>query len=180
MSRTISPARGRNTHTKSGFESARTVAKPSTVRLESETTMDSTRSDTRVSENAPNRLQRAGYVLAGATCVGLGGLGLFLPGLPTTPFLLLASWCFGRSSPRLHQALLRSQRFGPMIRNWERHRAIPRRVRNLAVGCVSLVLVGTAFSALGLVAKMGILVLGAIGLTVVLRLRTLADDGHPA
>lgn len=60
----------------------------------------------------------------GLTFVGLAALGVFLPLLPTTPFLLLAAACFARSSPKLHSWLVASPLFGPLLLDWERHGAI--------------------------------------------------------
>jgi uncharacterized membrane protein YbaN (DUF454 family) len=68
--------------------------------------------------------------LAGLIALCLGILGIFLPLLPTTPFILLASACFVKSSPRLHQWLLSHRIFGPMIENWQTHRAISTKVRH--------------------------------------------------
>jgi len=65
----------------------------------------------------------------GLLFVGLGALGLFLPLLPTTPFLLLAAACFARSSPRLHGWLLASPLLGPLLLDWERHGAIAPRAK---------------------------------------------------
>lgn len=59
----------------------------------------------------------------------LAVLGVFVPLLPTTPFLLLAAWCFARSSERLHRWLLAQPTFGPLIRDWEQHHAIRLRVK---------------------------------------------------
>lgn len=73
------------------------------------------------------------YRVLGSVAVALAALGAFLPLLPTTPFLLVAAWAFARSSPKLHQALLAHPRFGPLLRDWETHRAIPRRAKILAV-----------------------------------------------
>lgn len=61
--------------------------------------------------------------------VGLGTLGVFLPLLPTTPFLLLAAACFARSSPRLHGWLQASPLLGPLLLDWERHGAIAPRAK---------------------------------------------------
>lgn len=66
---------------------------------------------------------RIPLILLGCICVGLGALGIFVPGLPTTPFLLLASWAFYRSSPRLRQWLL-SSRLGKYIRNYEKNKGL--------------------------------------------------------
>ena len=60
----------------------------------------------------------------GIITLALGAIGLFLPVLPTTPFILLSAWCFSRSSPRLHQYLLNNKIFGPLIENWMKHGAI--------------------------------------------------------
>jgi len=68
----------------------------------------------------------------GVLALILGGLGVVLPVLPTTPFVILAAFAFGKSSPRLRQWLLDTKLFGPMIKDWEAHGAIPSRVKLFA------------------------------------------------
>jgi uncharacterized membrane protein YbaN (DUF454 family) len=72
------------------------------------------------------------YNVAGVLAVVLGVLGIFLPLLPTTPFLLLASWCFARGSTRLHRWLLSHPWFGDYLRNFEAGRGIPLRAKIVA------------------------------------------------
>ena len=111
------------------------------------------------------------YLIGGLLCVALGGIGVLLPGLPTTPFLLLASWCFSHSSPRLESALLRSRLFGPLLRDWRRHRAIRRPIRNLAAGFVTAMILATCvFSAISVAFKATIFAFGGVGLFVVMNL----------
>lgn len=69
---------------------------------------------------------------AGFVALGLGILGVPLPLLPTTPFLLLSAFCFARSSPRLHAWLVGHPTFGPPIRDWREHGAISRRAKIMA------------------------------------------------
>lgn len=68
----------------------------------------------------------------GVISLFFGTLGIFLPLLPTTPFLLLAAFAFSRGSPRFHQALLENRIFGPIIRSWQENRVISRRVKWIA------------------------------------------------
>lgn len=75
---------------------------------------------------------RALWLAGGATALALGVLGLFLPLLPTTPFVLLAAFCFTRGSPRWERWLLGHPRFGPLVRDWRARRAIPLRAKRLA------------------------------------------------
>jgi uncharacterized membrane protein YbaN (DUF454 family) len=74
------------------------------------------------------------YKPLGFLFLALGLLGIPLPVLPSTPFILLSAWFFARSSEKWHQWLLCSQLFGPMIRNWEDKRCISRRTKIVAVG----------------------------------------------
>jgi len=76
----------------------------------------------------------------GLLFVALGGLGLVLPVMPTTPFLLLAAACFARSSPRFHDWLLNIRVFGSLIRNWQETRSIPKKTKLLAI--ITIVVVG--------------------------------------
>ncbi len=68
----------------------------------------------------------------------LAVIGIVVPGLPTTPFVLLAAACFVRASPRTHGWLLRNPTFGPMLQMWEQHRSIPRRVKRIGLASMAL------------------------------------------
>ncbi len=83
-------------------------------------------------EGAPRRLGAVGrglLIAAGTVLVGIGVLGIFLPLLPTTPFVLLAAACYVRSSPRLHHWVSNNRWTGPYIRNFRHGRGMPRRAK---------------------------------------------------
>jgi hypothetical protein len=93
--------------------------------------------------------------------IALGTLGAFLPLLPTVPFMLLAGWCFARSSERFHQWLLNHRQFGPILRDWENNGSITRKVRNRAL----LTLWLSLFLSMWLIGKpWGYALLGTLGL----------------
>jgi uncharacterized membrane protein YbaN (DUF454 family) len=71
-------------------------------------------------------------------CLALGIIGIFLPGLPTTPFVLLAAYAAARGSKRLHAWLLAHRMFGPMIRDWEASGAVSRKAKLWAIGTMAL------------------------------------------
>ena len=87
------------------------------------------------------------YILAflGTLSLVLGVAGVFLPLLPTTPFLLLAAALYFRSSPRLYEWLLSHPRLGSYIRNFREHKAIPLRVKIVSVTLVWVTLLYCTF-----------------------------------
>ena len=72
---------------------------------------------------------RTTYVAMGHASLTIGFVGIFVPLLPTTPFVLLAALCYSRGSERFHTWLHRHPRFGPMIHSWREHRAIGPRAK---------------------------------------------------
>lgn len=74
------------------------------------------------------------WVSLGCVCVLLGALGILVPGLPTTPFLILATACFARSSRRLHRWLCDNRWFGPAIRSFYAGEGVSARIKLLALG----------------------------------------------
>ena len=124
------------------------------------------------------------WFVGGLLSVGLGSLGIIVPGLPTTVFFIVAAACFSRSSPRFEQWVLNLPRVGRTVRDYRAGLGMPRRSKVvavtmiLAVSTLSAVLVGwpvgAAIVALGLV--------GALFVTfrVPTRERVLADRPPPA
>lgn len=81
------------------------------------------------------------WLILGLASLAMGGLGAALPLLPTTPFVLLAAFCFGKSSPALHGWLLRNRTFGKAIRDWRANRAISRKGKKASVLAMAVSLV---------------------------------------
>ena len=96
----------------------------------------------------PSRFRWAWWLLA-YVALGLGFIGIFVPGLPTVPFILLSAFAATRGSERLHQRLLADPRFGPMIRDWQAHGAVSRRAKKAAswamLGCTVILLLVAAW-----------------------------------
>ncbi len=110
----------------------------------------------------------------GVLSVGLGAAGIFLPLLPTTPFLLLAAACFMRSSERLYQWLLGHKWFGSYIRNYREHRAIPLRSKIVVLVMLWVSLGSTTLIVLETALPRAVLLVVGLAVTVyMLRLRTL-------
>ena len=111
--------------------------------------------------------------------VGLGVLGLFLPLVPTTGFLLLAAACFARSSDKWHRWLLSNRVFGPIISDWNEKKCITAPAKIVAVS--SIVLFGgysMIFAVTNLYIRIGGFLLIAVGLYIVLRLTVCEKDSN--
>ena len=110
-------------------------------------------------------LTRTFFLLIGLTATLLGIIGAFLPIMPTTPFLIVAAYCFSKSSMRLHRALLELPVFGPILEEWERYGVIPPRVKGIAsTVIIVMVTYPLFFKTLPLVLKviMGMSILGVL------------------
>ncbi len=87
-------------------------------------------------------------LLFAVTCLALGVIGIFVPGLPTTVFILMAGWAAARSSPRFSAWLESHRLFGPMLRNWRQTRSVSRRAKWSATVmmalCVAILFFGTS------------------------------------
>lgn len=124
-----------------------------------------------------NRVIKTLYNIAGTIALLLGILGIFLPVLPTTPFLLLASACYMRGSDRMHRWLMNQRHLGPYIRNFTSGRGIPLRAKIAAVA-----LMWTSLSVTMWIVPLTwvrvLLVISGVAVTVYLyRMRTLDPSG---
>jgi uncharacterized membrane protein YbaN (DUF454 family) len=147
------------------------------------TGVDNTGGSTPIQANIPqvHGAWKILYQALGLFFVGLGWLGAFLPLLPTTPFLLLASFFFLRSSPGLQRWLVRSKIFGPFLLDWQEHGGVRPRVKIIAFAMISVVVAWSLTSPrLPIVGKGALVGLATLGLVVVARLKTIRDADPPS
>ena len=103
-------------------------------------------------------MKRTILISLGLLCVGLGFVGVFVPGIPTTIFLIIALWAFTKSSEKLRHWLLNHKRFGPILNNWQEHKVVPRRAKILMVVLMSLAVVLFYYSWQNLYLTIGLIV----------------------
>lgn len=119
---------------------------------------------------------RGVYVVLGILCLALAAAGIVLPVLPTTPFVLLASYCFVRGSPALDARLRRTAVFGRLIDDWERHGALRRRTKLTAFAGMGVGVVASIVAAWpSLPVIVAVLALSAWGAIYVARIPTRPD-----
>jgi len=103
---------------------------------------------------------------AGTLCTGLGIIGIFIPILPTTPFLLLAAACYMRSSERFYQWLINNRIFGAYVRNYIEGRGMPVRIKVFTILLLWLTIgLSITFGVQNIVIRI-VLICIAIGVTV--------------
>ena len=121
------------------------------------------------------------YLFSGLSCVAMGGVGVFIPGLPTTVFFIMAAWCFSRSSKRLEQWVLNLPGIGPMVSDFRNGLGMPRRAKVFAISCIVIAVGISAGLIIGnlwvrlLVIALGLVGVWYVGLRVPTRETVLAE-----
>ena len=104
-------------------------------------------------------MKRTILISLGWLCVGLGFVGVFVPGIPTTIFLIIALWAFTKSSEKLRHWLLNHKRFGPILSNWQEHKVVPRRAKILMVVLMSVAVILFYYSLQSLILTIGLIII---------------------
>lgn len=126
-----------------------------------------------------HQIVRLLWMAGGFLSLAAGVVGIVLPLLPTTPFLLLAAFCFARGSQRLHDWLVHHPRLGPPIHDWQKHGAISRRAKQLAMLSIGAVLlISYLFDAPTRIIIIQLIVLSAVSLFILTRPTPPGDDGQ--
>jgi uncharacterized protein len=92
------------------------------------------------------RLSRSWWLVVGFAAVGVGSIGIVVPGLPTTVFFIAAAWCFHRSSPRFERWVLGLPRIGPMVADHRAGLGMPRRAKRFALATMWIAVSLSAFA----------------------------------
>lgn len=116
------------------------------------------------------------YFTVGSISLLAGALGVFLPVIPTTPFILLSAWCFFQSSEKFYQWVVSNETFGPTIENYQEGKGITRRTKIRAVGMMWLTITLSVYFYISNLYLIAFLYLIAISVTIYLyRLPTIKE-----
>jgi uncharacterized membrane protein YbaN (DUF454 family) len=119
---------------------------------------------------------RVFYLILGILCVILAGLGVLLPGIPATPFLLLASFSFARSSKRMHDWLINNSIFGPILQDFLDRKGIRLHIKVISIALMwGMMLVSVFIFIEKDIIKYVAIGGGLIGTFAVLRFKTIRD-----
>jgi hypothetical protein len=124
-----------------------------------------------------SRPWRVVLVVGGSVSLALGVIGVVVPVLPTTPFLLLAAACYARGSDRLYGWLLGQPSLGPIIRQWRASRSLPPGVRTRALVVVAITFAVSLVLVDALLLRVMLVLVAAILMTFLVRIPTAAGPG---
>ena len=116
---------------------------------------------------AKSRIARGAWGIVGVLAVALGGIGVIVPGLPTTVFFIIAAWAFSKSSPRLEAWVLGLPRIGPMVHDHRNGLGMPRRAKFLATAMIVLFAGSSAWLVDSSMLQSAILATGATGIAYI-------------
>ncbi len=122
---------------------------------------------------------RVVYQAMGWGSVGMAVVGAILPGIPTAPFVILAGYFFIRSSPQAHQWLRESRWFGPLLRDWEEHRAVRRSLRNAALALIAAGMAIAIWLGLPTLLTTSIVAMQVVGMVIVMSLPVIDASEEP-
>ena len=138
---------------------------------------DISNTDSMREDDYRNKLKRGFYFVFGTVFLSLGGLGVFLPVLPTTPFLLLSAACYYRSSKRMHYWMLNNRWFGNYLKNYAEGKGISLKAKLFTLSLLWTLIIYSAFFAVNNTIVQLALLSIAIGVTVhLIRLPTLKEQ----
>ncbi|MFW6109229.1 MAG: YbaN family protein [archaeon] len=126
-----------------------------------------------MSKNEVSKPRKLLYLVVGFVSLVLGLIGIPLPILPTTPFILLSAWCFYRSSPKFHEWLINHPRLGPIVDEYADKEGMSRnsKIKALAMTWIA-VIVTTVFALDSLHPRLLVITLAIIGTFFILRIKT--------
>ena len=124
-------------------------------------------------------LARAGWVLIGLVCVAIGGVGIVLPGLPTTVFFIAAAASFAKSSPRLEAWVLGLPKIGPAVQDYRGGLGMPRRAKVIAITMMTAAVALSAWIIGWWWFRGALLLAWVVGLAVILRVPTKREAPSP-
>ncbi len=113
-----------------------------------------------------SRFKRGLFIVVGTIFLGLGAVGIFLPILPTTPFLLLSAACYYKGSERLHRWILNNRWFGSYIRNYREGKGIPLKTKVFTLSLLWIVITYSALFLLDILIVQIILFVIAVGVSL--------------
>lgn len=87
------------------------------------------------------KLKKALFLALGFLCLGMAYVGVVTPGIPYSPFIVAAAYCFSKSSERMHRWIYNHRIFGPFLTNWNEKRVFPQKMRYLMLAMMTLSLV---------------------------------------
>lgn len=113
---------------------------------------------------------KALWLLAGLVCVGVGGVGVVVPGLPTTVFFVAAAWCFSRSSERMERWVLGLPGVGQLVSDYRSGLGMPRRAKVIAIASITVaVSISAAIALEHPAARAGVTAAGLVGIWWILQ-----------
>ena len=117
------------------------------------------------------RRRRLVWIPVGLFCVGLGGLGIVLPGLPSTVFFIGAAAAFSKSSPRLEAWVLDLRGVGPLVRDYRAGLGMPRRAKVLAIAMMWAAIAVSVVAVERPLVRLAVVLLGLAGTVTIVRVR---------